>query len=45
MGFGSRMKDSDMVVAQIFENNIVKIYEGIATGHKKPEPNPDQSDL
>lgn len=33
------MEGTDMIITQIFENNIVKIYEGIATGHSKPEPN------
>lgn len=26
------MADTDMVVSEIFDNNIVKLYEGIATG-------------
>lgn len=30
-----------MIIAQILENDIVEIYEGIATGHSKPIPNID----
>lgn len=32
IGFGPVMRNTDMVVAQIFENDVVKIYEGIANG-------------
>lgn len=39
------MKGTDMIIAQIENNNVVTIYEGTATGHKAPEPNKDQSDL
>lgn len=34
IGFGDSMKDTDMVVAQIFEGNVVKLYEGISKGVK-----------
>lgn len=44
IGFGPEMADTDMVVSEIFDNNIVKLYEGIATGYSAP-PHDDDSNI